>query len=401
MSKTTLVKNAAELVKAAKTARSGDTILLASGEYGAVSLANLNTGGNVTIKSANVHAPASFYSLNLTRDTGFTFQDIAVNHGLKNGEALWSSAINLNGSSNISIIHSDINGSVDGNASNDAYGIMSNNSDHITVLNSTFEELKVGMVMAHSSDVIFAGNTITTSREGVDIGDSHGVLIDRNYVTNLQPNYGALDHPDAFQIGAAGMAVSSDVTFSNNVIIEGTAGPVGGIFIRNEKNADGSLHSNIVIQNNYYSGSYTNAIGVSDVRNLLVDNNTVVMSAKPGNTSAITGNNLHNATYSDNVAPVFLSNKGTVLENVDYLNNIDLKASKGKAGLALTDLFVAPANNVLDLGNLNPIAGSVAALKGIGFHSAEGIGQLGGSIDQQLATYMPMHDHLQANSAML
>ena len=402
MPKTVVVTNAAQLVSAAQAARNGDTILMAGGDYGAVVLKNIDTGGNVTIKSANANAPATFYSLNLTRDNGLTFQDIAVNHGLKNNETLYSSAITMNLSSNIAIVHSAISGSMDDEASNDGYGILATSSNHITVLNSTFQQLHVGATFNHVSDIIFAGNTITTSREGVDFQDVHQVLVDRNYVTNLQPNYAALDHPDAFQIGAGGNnAVSSDVTFSNNIMIEGTAGPVGGIFIRDEHAADGSLHSNIVIKNNFYVGSYTNAIAASDVQGLLIDKNTVEMSAKAGNTSQIIVGNVHGATISNNIAPILSTRTDSVSSDIFTSNNIDLKASKGKAGLSLSDLFTAPATSNLDLSNLAPIAGSVAATAGIGFRNVANIGNLGGSIDQQLATYMPMHDHLQANTGFL
>ena len=94
------VTNTSELNTAMAQANAGDTILLASGNYGAFSSGN-DYASAVTIKSANAGSPATFSSVSLNGATGITFDTINFDYKFKAGDPLHVSPFTVSGSSNI------------------------------------------------------------------------------------------------------------------------------------------------------------------------------------------------------------------------------------------------------------------------------------------------------------
>ncbi len=389
--KTINVSNATQLLAAARLAKSGDTILLASGDYGIVNLSGLRPTGLVTIKSANPNAEASFYKLGVTNSSNILLQDINVSHPIKPGDAVVS-ALTVNKSDNITLVGLNVSGSLDGNSFNDGAGLILTDSHHVTVLDSTFRQLNVAVTISRASDLIFAGNTVTEAREGMNVQQATHALFERNYITNMQPNYAAGDHPDMFQVQSGnGAGASSDLIFRSNVMIEGTSGPIGGIFIRSENVGNGVRQSNIVIENNFYQGTYRHAISVSNSDNVVIDNNTVLASDKTGVQPAIITFDDRKVLISDNIATLILDDRSQPSTGISLSNNVAVWNTQSKSGLAVSALFAGTAGG-LDLGRLDPLAGSIADKAGAGFHAVTGIGNLAGSVAAQLATYLPMLD---------
>ncbi len=390
-SKIIAVSSAFQLVAAAKMAGAGDTILLASGDYGAVSLANLHPGGMVTIRSADVAHEANFYSVGINVSNNLTLRDVTVSHPLNPGDSLSVAAVTINRSSNVTIANVQISGSLDGSSFNDGNGIVATSSDHLTIVGSSFRQLHTGIIAARVTDLVIAQNTVTEAREGFNVSDIHQALFDRNYATNMQPNYAAGDHPDAFQVSTGGGAApSSDLTFTNNVMIEGTSGPVGGIFIKSES---GVLHSHINIANNYYVGTYRDAIAVSKASDVRITGNTVLDSSKAGNSAAIIVGDLHSAVISGDIAPLFMTRTDSVSSGVVWQNNIDVWDAKTKVGIQAALLVASPQSGNIDFSGLGALAGGAAERAGAGYHPVVGIGA-GGMSGGSLGAYLGLHDHL-------
>lgn len=398
--RTTLVSTPAQLKAVAKLARAGDTILLAPGDYGDFALSSIRPGGTVTIKSANPNADAVFRTLSVTNSTNLVIEDIDISRPLATRVGLNTPALRIQGATDISLVGVDVRGSIDGNAANDGHGLSIVGSNRIAILDGSFRQLDAAAIVARSSDIVFAGNAITEVREGVNISGTSGALFDRNTVINMQPDYAAGDHPDAFQVQAGGAnGISRDLAFRNNVIIEGTSGPVGGIFIRSEKAALGLEHSNISIQNNYYQGTYRHGISVGDTNGLVVTGNTVIDSAKAGNSAAITIDNVAGARIESNIAQLFLQTRSS---DVRMANNIDVWEAKFKTGIAVSELFAPSAPvGVIDFGRLDPLAGSIAAHSGAGFRTVGDIGNLSAGTGAQLAAYVPLFNHDYAATALV
>nr|WP_310523011.1 right-handed parallel beta-helix repeat-containing protein [Polymorphobacter sp.] len=397
--KTTLVSNAVQLKAAAKIAKGGDTILLAPGNYGEFAFSSVRPTGTVTIKSANPNADAVFRVLTINNSANLVIEDVDVSRPLVGGVGLNGPAVRVQGSTDINLVGVDVSGSLNGNAWDDGHGLSVTGSNRITVLDSTFRQLDAAAIISRSSDIVFAGNSITEVREGVNISSTTGGLFDRNTIVNMQPNYAAGDHPDAFQVHSGGInTASSDLAFRNNVILEGTSGPIGGFFIRSERVAAGIEHSNISIENNYYQGTYRHGISVGDTNGLVITGNTVIDSAKAGNSTAITITNIDGARIEDNIAQMYLQ---TNSRGVTMADNVDVWEAKFKVGIAVSQLF-APTSAVglIDFNLLNPLSNSVAAATGAGFRSTGQIGNLSGSTAAMVASYVPQFDHPFATQLM-
>ncbi len=388
--KTFTVSNAAELKKALAASWGGATILLNPGDYGDYRFNGYQPSSTVTLKSADPNNDASFRQLTINHSSNVVFDDIDVKHPLNPGEGGNIAAVALNSSSSISFVGVDISGSLDGNSWNDGRGYVSVNSHHISILDGTIRQATVGAIFSKGSDIIFAGNTITEVNEGVQIGQVDGGLFDRNYIYNMSPNYGAGEHPDAFQVYAARVGASNDLAFRNNVIIQGTSGPVGGIFIKSEQAGIGIEHSNISIENNYYQGTYRHGISVSDTNGVVITGNTVLDSTKAGNSAAIIIDNVDSVKIANNIAPLFLQ---TASSRVTMANNIDVWDPKSKAGVAVAALFAPVADGSIDFSAYNPLANSAAASAGVGFRNTAGIGNIAGTGAAIVASYVPLFDH--------
>lgn len=390
MTTTTTVTDAASLLRALRAARGGETILLAPGSYGDVSLSGLKPLSTVTIRSADADNDAVFRSLKLTNVSNMVFDDIDVRHVLRPGQKEFEAAIRINKSSNIAFVGIDASGSLNGNSFDDGNGIMVVGGSRIAVLDSTFREFNNAAIFGGVSDVIFAGNSIRTVREGVNLSLISGGLFERNFVADVAGDPSRGDHPDAFQVHGN---VSTDLVFNANVIM---GNHTHGIFIRNEQFArTGQEHSNIVITNNYIESNARNAIAVRDVDGILISNNTIRDTGLPGLVPGMVIANLSNGVIKGNIVPLMDGQRGAELVNANVVvsNNIDIWDTKQKRGVSEASLFAAPTGtDDLDFSALGVRAGSAADIAGAGFRAVAGIGNLGGSAATQLAAYLPQFE---------
>ncbi len=391
---TTTVNSSASLLRALRTARGGETILLAPGQYGDLALSGIRPASQVTIRSANPDNDAVFDSLKLTRVTNLVFEDVDVRHALKPGERDSEAAVLVNLSTDVSFVGLDLTGSVNGTPFDDGNGITVTNSSRIAVLDSTFREFNNAAAFSRSSDVIFAGNRVQDAREGVNIAQIDGGLFERNFITGIRPDVSKLDHSDAFQVQAGGSnGVSRDLVFNANVIL---GDENQGIFIRSEKaQGQGLEHSNIVVTNNYVETNLRNAISVSDINGVIVSGNTIRDAAGPGIVPGITTSNLTDGTVSQNIVPLFDARAGAAFAstNLVFTDNIMVWNDKTKRGISEDSLFAAPVGaGEIDFSMLGVRAGSAADSISAGFRNVAGIGNLAGSASAQLANYLPQFD---------
>ena len=391
MTTTITVTNAANLVRALRAARGGETILLAPGSYGDVSLSGMRPLSTVTIRSADADNDAVFRSLKLTNVSNMVFDDIDVRHSLRPGQKEFEAAIRINKSSDIAFVGIDANGSLNGNSFDDGNGIMVVGGSRITVLDSTFTEFNNAAIFGGVNDVIFAGNSIRTVREGVNMSLISSGLFERNFVADVAGDPSRGDHPDAFQVHSN---VSRDLVFNANVIM---GNHTHGIFIRNEQFArTGQEHSNIVITNNYIESNARNAIAVRDVDGILISNNTIRDTGVAGGlVPGMVIANLSNGVIKGNIVPLMDGQRGADLVNANVIvtNNIDIWDTKQKRGVSEASLFAAPTGTGdLDFSALGVRPGSAADIAGAGFRAVAGIGNLGGSAVTQLAAYLPQFE---------
>lgn len=391
--RTISVKNTTELNRAIKTAASGDTILLASGNYGSILVNNINPSAVVTIRSANPNAEAVFESLLVSRSSNFAFQDIEVAHYLQPGERDVAQAVRVQASRDISFVGMDVHGTLNNNPNDDGNGLWVVNSNRIAVLDSTFRELNNAAIFGTGSDIIFAGNRISSAREGLNLAQIDGGLVERNYISQILPNTARGDHGDAIQVHAGGTALSSnDLTIRHNVIKAGTSA-AHGVYVNNEKGALGFVHTNIVIDSNYYEGNARHGITVGYGENITVTNNTVRDIGSGGLVPAINIANVRNGFVDDNIAPMFFGGTDRSNSNVTWGDNIDVWDRLRGIGVSESSLFAkAVGSSDLDFASLNVRGGTAAAAQGIGFAAVSDIGDIKAGAAAVLAAYLPQFD---------
>jgi hypothetical protein len=392
--KTVTVFTATQLLTAAKAAKAGDTILLASGNFGDVSLSNVRPAGIITVKSANPDDDAVFRTLNIMNSNNIIIEDIDIKRPLAVGASQDSYAVNVGKANNISFIGIDVSGSMNNDARDDGPG-MSLNGNHISVIDSTFTQLRTA-VAAAGQDFLFAHNTITQVRQGMTIRSMTRAIIDSNYAADFQSDYDKKEHPDVFQVhSGAGANASSELIFRNNVMMPGANGFVGGIYIQSEAYLSGRLdqrHENILIENNYYEGNYRHAITVNNADDVVISNNTVRTGVNEGINPAINIWDVRGALVENNISPMFLENKLRPSTGVVYENNIDTWDSKTKKGVDAALLFSSEGEGDLDFSRVNVVGGTAASLAGAGFHAVAEIGNMAGTATAQMAAWLPNFD---------
>lgn len=291
------VSSTAALLSALRSAKSGDVIKLAAGNYSNVSLSNLQFNGNVTIQSADKNRPAVLSDLTLNNVRNLTVQDIEVAANPAKGD----NPIKVLSSTNIVMDRMNVHGTLNNDSSDDVAGMLIRNSNSVTVKNSEFQELSFGLGHLDSNGLIFTGNNFHDIRsDGIRGGGSSNVLIAENHFSDFYP-IGA-DHPDAIQFWTTGTTRDvSNIVVRNNVIERGEGRQMQGIFLGNEIN---KTYSNVSITDNLLIGTGYNGIAVSGGKNIVIDNNDIV--SIEGSRSWVRLTNVDNGRVSNNAAIDFL-----------------------------------------------------------------------------------------------
>jgi hypothetical protein len=388
MPKTVTVSTSKQLLAAARNAKGGDTILLAAGNYSDGLLYKINPTSTVTIKSASGLNDVNFYTFTVNASSNLSVQNINVVHPLQAGQPEWSRAATIGGSSNISMVGIHFQGSMNGDRNDDGNGLTITDSSRVTVLNSTFEQFNNAAVIGVTKDIVFAGNTITDVREGVNMGGIDGGLFERNVITNVVPDRSKGDHSDAFQLHSGGRAPNSnDVVFRSNVIVSDSQ----GIFISNGQ--AGSYQKNIVIENNYYEGRNGTGIGLYGVQNAIVTGNTLREGTREAGWSpAIMLGGSTGVTFDSNIYTRYVNRSDWLSTDIKFAgNNIDVMDSSNGKGVAVASVFSTPNTDAahINFNSLNAAGSQAVNTAGIGFHAVAGIGGQAGTADALVASYVP------------
>lgn len=264
------ISSAAQFANAIKSAVDGDTIRLAPGNYGKISLSGVHFANGVTITSADPDHPAVLTGLKVSGSSGLDFNNIEF--ALSSTDVYFP--ITVGSSSDVHFSGLDVHGEIGGDVSVQAMAMMIRNSSDVSVTNSEFQSLHHGINFLDSQHLTFSGNNIHDIRtDGIRGGGSSDVTVTDNYFTNFFAADG--DHPDAIQFWTSGTTVSaSDITITGNVIVRGEGDAVQGIFLRDQ--SGGKLpYQDVTISDNIVLGGMYNGISIGNANGLVIDGNTV------------------------------------------------------------------------------------------------------------------------------
>ncbi|WP_293679433.1 right-handed parallel beta-helix repeat-containing protein [uncultured Phenylobacterium sp.] len=266
----TTVSTSAALVSALGTARSGDTILLKSGLYSPISLANLNFSSSVTIASEAGGVAAKLAGLKISNCSGLAFRDLefVVNPAGGTNQFL------VSGSQNIHLSGLDVHGTLDGNPQNDAAGLELKYSSNITITDSEFHELYYALGHRDISGLTVIDNTFHNLRmDGIRGAGTSNLEIASNTFRNFHRAVG--DHSDAIQFwNSPTVPFVSKLNIHDNIILRDDGTPMQGIFLNIDNGTQ--YYRDVSITQNLIVGASYNGISVWGATNLKVEGNTVV-----------------------------------------------------------------------------------------------------------------------------
>ena len=265
-SSTITVSNASQLQTALASAHSGETILLAPGNYGSLTIYERNfTGGSVTIAAASSSQSSVLTGLHVNQSSGFVFSGIELNGS--SATAAYSNTVT--NSSDITFTNLTVHGNLSSG------GIEIQNSSEIAVLNSNFHNLANGIGELNNTNINISGNAFSyVEGDGIDNAGVTGVSITNNTFTDF---YGgsSSSHPDAIQFWTTGTNhSSSDININNNTITIGSGAQIQGVFMTDQI---GNLpYENVNIAGNTIVGESWNGITVNHAQSLTVSDNEVI-----------------------------------------------------------------------------------------------------------------------------
>ena len=378
---TIIVSNAAGLSAALSSAKGGDIIKLASGDYGDFTIKGKIFATDVTITSASTTSPAEFHSLNITGSQGINFVDITVDFQPTATTVSWSSAVKITNSTDIGFIGGEIKGgpaingvpqtATDLDSTGNVLGMSTGrgmtieNSKQVVIDNVEIHHVHRGLVMSKSTDLVIKNNDIHDVRTSPIVGGGLSrVTIEANHVYDSTPfRWGSVDHADYIHIWTndSQTEASTDIKIVNNVIEQGDGEAILGIYLDDNANAMG--FNNVTISNTLIMNGNGQGLRLENVFNSKVTGNTLLQTSgteKDAPGIKITKNS-HDIDVSGNFTSYIATDVGAVNMNV-HDNGIVQTATKMNAGYySLTD--VDAVDDLAPLAAHDYIANLVAAWK--------------------------------------
>ncbi len=270
------VTNQTTLDAAIKAAKSGDTVVLAAGNYKQLWVDDKISASAITFKSESATNPAVVGYVRSIRSDGVVFQDLKVGRQMVVGvDQDWTNMSLVQESKNVSFKNVTF-ASTGADSKFIGRGIFVRDSANVSVSDSDFSHLAVGMCVMTTTGLVVQKNKFHDLRiDGAEFTAVKNVLIDGNDFRDFRSS--AIDHPDAIQFWTNGTKkASTDIMISNNVIMPGTGAGSQGIFIQDE--IGGLPYERLTIKNNLLldAGNYWNGIAVRGGKDVVLEGNTSI-----------------------------------------------------------------------------------------------------------------------------
>lgn len=316
------VSSTVQLQAALASAKGGDTISLAAGNYGTVNIVGRNYSSAITIKSS-VGMAAHFDGLFVDKSSFINLESLDLGRPLKTGEPDYTKLATVQNSNNIKMTGVSIHGSLDGNSANDGYGLFLRNVNGFKLMDSNVREVNRGVLAERSYNVEISSTHFNEMRsDGINIAGVVGVTLDGNTFTNFRPV--GSDHADAIQFWNVGQPFGSkDIVIKNNVVMNGSGFGPQGIFMNA---ANGWDYSNVLIQNNMiYSNDSYHGIHVEGARDVRIIGNTALSHQVDRDYMWVNVANIDGLNLSNNVAEHLIIGPGVT--GISQSNNQTLRAN--------------------------------------------------------------------------
>lgn len=324
MENTIIAYNLEELYAALDVATGGETIKLASGNYGDISISPKTLsnsegvyGSQVMITSLDISAPAVFNSVMVYGGQHITFDNLYFEFVPGDGDVTntktfvtqgWApdsrsaEYITVQNSKFVGnpvteefggnpLDHIDVKehgGNVIGLSTGQAINIRG--SSNVTIDNNEITGFFRGAVFSESDKINVTNNYIHDLRmDGLNFAEVTNVLIENNEIKDMNPwrhkdAVGKGDHGDLIQFWTASTdAPSENIIIRGNLLHVSEGDASQSIFMRNElvdngKAGEEMFYQNILIEDNVIYNSQVHAILVGEANDVSIKNNTIIQN---------------------------------------------------------------------------------------------------------------------------
>jgi chitodextrinase len=282
------------LYSALANAKGGETIALAGGEYGNLSLISktgfpLKFPSDVTITSADPGNPAVFARADVRGAQNLTFDGVTFDYTYKAGDPIFLRPFSFSGCEGLTIRNATFDGDVARGLSavDDGYGyaigLSVRFSKNVTLEQNDISGFHRGMTVSESQDIAVARNDLHEMRmDGMNFAQVRGVVIAENWIHDFRASLASDDHRDMIQFWTTGTSTATE-----NVVIRGNRLDIGAgdytqsIFMRNEKVDTGAagaelFYRNVLIEENVITNAHSHGITVGETAGLTIRQNTVL-----------------------------------------------------------------------------------------------------------------------------
>ena len=287
------VASPADLAAALAQAAPGAVLLLAPGDYGALTLTPETRKGAVTLRAADPAAPARFSGLDLRGVTDITLEGLTFAYRYKPGDPLWAAPFAVTDSQNVTLRHCLFAGDLvtSGPAADQGYaagvGLAVDHATDLVIDGNRFVTFFRGLTVSDSDRVTVSGNDVSGIRsDGMDFVADQGLLVADNVLHDFQTAAASDDHPDMIQFWTAGTTrPTRDVVIRDNVLNAGLGSWTQSILMGNEMVAGGQAgpemrYRNITITGNVILNAHLHGISVGEADGVRIAHNTLIHLAR-------------------------------------------------------------------------------------------------------------------------
>jgi hypothetical protein len=351
---TVTVTSAAELTAALALAAGGDTIRLAAGQYGDLTISKKTYASDLTIASADASHPAEFNSILVTGSSGVRFEGLNVNLLPSPLTTTFSAVVRIVSSSQVTFTGGhvqarlattgvpqtsttlDSTGNVIGLPTARGFSIESSGS--VLVQGVEITQVFKGIVLSGVQNVAIRGNNIHDFRTSAIVaGDADHVVIDGNRLEGSHP-FGP-DHADFIHfITSPGQpnSASTDVAITNNVLDVGDGLPPLGIYF--DDNGYGVGFSQLNISGNLILNQVGQGVRLENVSASTVTGNVLLQTGPITNHTPgiVTDGSASSLEISGNIT-AFANNNPNSQANI-HDNTLVQNTTAGSSGYYTTAL---------------------------------------------------------------
>ena len=281
------------LAPALEAAGPGDTLRLAPGDYGALTLAHLagTPEAPVVIASADPADPARFSSMTVSGVESVELRGLVLDYTYAPGDPPYLRPFQVQDSrdvtlSGILLDGDDARGTGDPTADGfpTAFGLRVSDVEGFTLEGSEIRGFFRGLVVADSSDVRVVGNDLHGLRmDGMNFAQVEDVLIEGNRIRDFERSLASADHADMIQFWTNRTdRPSTGIVIRGNLLASGTGAYTQSIFMRNEEVDTGRrsfadmAYRDVAIEDNVIVNAQLHGITVGEADGLVIANNAVL-----------------------------------------------------------------------------------------------------------------------------